>query len=398
MFSAKLASVQPDTRINTAPNLGPRNETSISEIGAKPSLIVTADAIGPSEELTKAPAIIDQACRKVLVDALERQPKGELERVICECKLQVALDLATKADQATRKANEFALCYTSCFGDVEIASTLIERGWDVNSRTSTNGVAQYPLLLAMATRRPELVQLLLQHGADIAPEPAKSDKMWVCPVGAILSDRWLAIRPATESSDAIACITSALNGGWSIDRGLDEENEKSLLWQAITCRPLQADIRSDVINFLLEKGASPLKRVYPYTMLGWAVEKDCPEAIPLLLKNHAEQQLSDRCDWSSAEDVLCRAVRLSATTTVRSLRCVTALLAAGANVHSKNEVEQKLLPASMGNVSRLKKMVRSNSGKTVTPMEIAVASGNAGLKRLVGQYDTPRGFVSRPGR
>ncbi|SMQ46287.1 unnamed protein product [Zymoseptoria tritici ST99CH_3D7] len=381
--------------------LSPRSritEVYTEEGGTKSSPAVTMNAGHEPSEIQLTPAIADKASRKAILLALDRQAKGKLERAICESELQVALALAVKADDERRKSNPLALCYAACFGDKGIAEVLIQNGWDVNARDSMNGVAHFPLLLAMAARRPAMVQLLLENGAELALEPSKQDKVWISPAGAVLSDRWLAIRPAKDSSELTACISLALDAGWNVDRGLDEENQKSLLWQAVTCRPMESRIRCALVDFLLQKGSSPLKRVQPYTMVAWAIEKDCPEVLPSLLKQHTEQQLLERCDWLSAENALCRAVRLTATSPGRSLGCVTALLKAGANVHSKNEVEQKCLPEAMRNRSRLKKLVRTDSWRTVSPMEIAMASGHAGLKRTLEQYDTPRGFPARPGR
>jgi ankyrin repeat protein len=340
----------------------------------------------------------DKASRKALLAVLERQPKGQLECAICEYKSELALMLIANADQETRRTNEFALNYAACLNDIQLASALIERGWDVNARAGTNGVARFPLLIAMGARHPRMVELLLQRGADLAPEPSKLDKVWISPVGAILSDRWLVARAATEAADVISCMSQALNAGWGIDRGLDEDNQKSLLWQAVTCRPLDARITCAVVKFLMERGASPLKRVHTYSILGWAIEKDCPEVIVLLLKQHTEQQLLERCDWSSAEDALCRAARFAANSSKRSMDCVAALLGMGGNPHSKNEVEQRLLPEAMRNRSRLRKMVSSGStARTVTPMEIAMASGKPELKQLLLKYDTPRGYSIRAG-
>ncbi|KAK3625480.1 hypothetical protein LTR56_020380 [Elasticomyces elasticus] len=374
---------------------------------AESSLTVNVDSLERQAGLPDKSTTIDKTAKDFILTNMELAPRGKLERAICEGELEVALLLAKEADQKTRDSNALALVFASAFGDFEIAVVLIEHGWAANARVDgTNGATRSPLTEALIVRRPTMVQLLLQHGAELTPTQNRYASPLLLRAGRVLSSWSLLPYPATGPSEILSCISLLLDNGWGIDQttSLGPTNEgadihiRPLLWQAIVCQPLALAIRCDVIKALLEKGASLLVLGDgKHPMLHEAIRVNRPEVLPFLLKGDTKQQLLEQRFISGEEndqhvDALYYAVQLTMRQRL-DISCVQVLLDAGADINSKNVSLEKDLPKSLRAAkSGFKKMLESsNALRTVTPLQLATASGNADLIRIMNRGKKPDG-------
>ncbi|KAK3669769.1 hypothetical protein LTR78_010342 [Recurvomyces mirabilis] len=356
---------------------------------------------------------VDRSAREVILTHVGREPRGMLERAICGGDLELALSVITTDDQMAVSRDSFALHYAACFGDLEVAAALLKQGWKVNSVVRTKATMRYaPLDLAMATRRPLMVRLLLEHGAELVsgrPNGYGGDVRNCYPFAIWLEKPWCTAFPATESSDMIACIAHALDHGWVIDQpiGFCEDNAEptgfkddsgvytcTLLRQIVRNPQVGTMVRCTLVDFLLKHRASPLDTLHRgQTILHTAIWYNRPDVIPVLLKNNAEVQLAQRCNLdklvsSGEEDALCLAVRLAASKRTGAAT-VKALLTAGAKVSSKNKVRAADVPASLQRQEtkqKLKNMLKRDFMVSVTPLEIAQASGSTQLMRIMQEH------------
>ncbi|KAK5681512.1 hypothetical protein LTS10_006044 [Elasticomyces elasticus] len=366
----------------------------------EPSPTGNLDGLEQQAGLVDKSRAINKTAREFIFTNMEFVTGDKLGRAICEGELGAALLLAREADQKTRESNKFALVFASASGDFQLAVVLIDRGWAAGARVEhTNGVGVYALDQAMIWRRPAVARLLLEHGADVAPERTKG----CFPAGYVLLDWSLERHLATGSSELLACILLLLDKGWNIDqttqlgpvsKGADDW-VRPLLYQALSCQPLALATRRDVINFLLEKGASPLVLIDgKHPLVHEAIRYNRPEVLTLLLKGASKQQILEQRFISSQEeeDALYMAVRMTVKKR-KYIRCVQALLDAGANVHSKNERREKGLPVYMRAAKSGFKRESGSSDplRTVTPLQLATALGNADLIRIMTQREKPEG-------
>lgn len=97
--------------------------------------------------------------------AYEAAEKGDL------AELSAALDLEPRTIESFSTDGWTLLHLASYFGRLEAAQLLLDRGAAVEAR-SRNTMANQPLHAAAAGRKPELVRLLLAHGA---PADSKQD-------------------------------------------------------------------------------------------------------------------------------------------------------------------------------------------------------------------------------
>ncbi|MDQ2773872.1 MAG: ankyrin repeat domain-containing protein [Acidobacteriota bacterium] len=146
---------------------------------------------------------------------------GLTERVLSEVDGDGALLSAHNTDGWT------PLHLTAFFGHPEIAKGLINRGADVNAR-STNAMRNTPLHAAVAGRRVELIKSLLECGADVN---ARQEGGWTALHGAAQSgDREIVEYLLANGADANAraensqsALDLALMKGHSEIAGLLEE-------------------------------------------------------------------------------------------------------------------------------------------------------------------------------
>lgn len=350
--------------------------------------------------------LVDRAARKRLLPYVAREPRDKLERAICEGEIGIALSMITNTRFVPTAGDAFALHYSAYFGDLDIATALLDREWDVNALVRTTRSVKFaPLDLAMAARRPAMVQLLFRHGAELIsrrPNGYGGVVINCVPFSIWLEKPWCTAFPSTGSSVMISCIAHTMRSGWLVDEPIgyydgDAFHTCTLLRRVVLSYQLSNEVRYAMVEFLLEQGASPLDSLQGgRTILHTAIMRDRSEVLPVLLKKDTQLQLNQRCDVrhfekrptdpDGEEDALCLAVRLTAKKSI-NVSNVKALLDAGANAHSSNKVRAADLPSSLQPKSRFKAILKSDALVTVTPMQIAMASGNDGLIRLMATHD-----------
>lgn len=375
-------------------------------VSAESGVVRSGSAIHPAIHPYANSSATPKSVRADVVAGWNYPPNGAIERAICEEELKLARSLISEADHKTRASNPRALTMAVHFGDTEIAVMLIKHRWDVNALIIGPRNKFLPIVSAMAQCRPEMVRLLLASGAELAPLPrSRYDGIWRLPISYVINPYKTIAGEVKKHSDMISCITQALDNGWGIDNDTavssSVDRHGPLLWDVITHESMHINARCALIEFLMERGASPLMRKCPEgphrPVLNFVIRANRPEVLPLLLAHESKPQLLKQKPWADGctEDALCQAVRLAAMKAYSVLN-VQALLDAGADVASKNDLRSSLLPKTLRKTlllkqSQLSMLLRIKDPEVVVrPYEIAMASDNAELKALFENTGIPQ--------
>ena len=179
------------------------------------------------------------------------------------------------------------LMLVSRHGDVASAKALIRSGADVNTREDANG--QTALMWAVAERRPDVVSVLLEAGADVHARSKSSRRVVLlcCPSWAGDSEGTVEL----EQGGLTPLLFSALNG--------DSASAARLLAAGAAINETAAGGATTLVmaahrgygalvRVLLENGADPNAADAGYTALHSAVLRGDQEMVKLLLAHGAD--------------------------------------------------------------------------------------------------------------
>jgi uncharacterized protein len=158
----------------------------------------------------------------------------------------------------------------------------LAQGADVNARTTTGRTALMRLGLR-GERRPELVRLLLDHGADVS----LTDRMRMTP-----------LHHAAQRAGP-ATIRLLLDAGADPNPG--DRRNRTPLWYAIRRRSVE------LMTLLLERGADPNARTdsqWAGPLLYWALDPHTGGGGPDVVRCLLEHGADPNARWSGRENLL----------------------------------------------------------------------------------------------
>jgi ankyrin repeat protein len=220
------------------------------------------------------------------------------------CFLMHALNYRYGASGRRTVADVPKLQIAACFGLRETARALLERGADVEARSSDGWTA---LSSAAWTGQEAVVELLLERGANIE---ARTEHGWTALANASRNEHfgvvckllangadietetdngWTPLRTAAfHQHDSVICLL--------LERGADIESKSDKGWTALLTAALYQ--RESAIRLLLDKGANiEAKNSRGWTSLDQVVHRGDNNLTKLLLQNGArvDTKSEDRC-------------------------------------------------------------------------------------------------------
>ena len=183
----------------------------------------------------------------------------------------------------------FLLCAKTRSGNPAVVDLLASKGANVNARGARG---QTPLMWAVAEKHPEVIKVLLAHGADIhARSDTWSEVMAVSPHGYLDYNR-----PIPHGNDT-ALMFAARGGDLAsaqllVAAGANVNDEDAWGVSAVVLAAHSGF--TDVVEFLLEKGANPNSGKAGFTALHEAIMRRDENLVKVLLDHGADANATVR--------------------------------------------------------------------------------------------------------
>jgi hypothetical protein len=206
--------------------------------------------------------------RKEILSKIGCQPRNQTEEAVCSGDHATLSTLLSKkrgfwrsSMRKRRPERVTALHFAALFGEVDMARSLIDAGFNINEVPFGYSTNLTPLNFAIGARQVAMVDFLVANGAM----PSRTET-WATLAGQLLSRSWLMktmFEPERELvSDRITAIMGILlEQEWDINEPVGSTGG-TVLHQAVTlwtgAYKWDLALRGVVTSFLCEKGADPL--------------------------------------------------------------------------------------------------------------------------------------------
>ena len=204
--------------------------------------------------------------RKVILDKIGCQPKDRIEEAVCKGDQAALTGLLQKKkgfwQSKFRKhlssERVTALHFAALFGEIGMARSLLDAGFNVNEVPHGYSSQLTPLKFAIGAREVGMVQFLISNGA----KPSEPDS-WSTLADQLMNRSWL-MKTVSEAdkefvpSRIIAILKILLTNGWDVNGKL---NGGTVLHQAVSfwtgSYQWDLNLRTTVASFLCECDADP---------------------------------------------------------------------------------------------------------------------------------------------
>jgi ankyrin repeat protein len=167
------------------------------------------------------------------------------------------------------------LCAAACFGLIETVKLLLEKGADIEAKTSNGRTTLY---VAASNGHEAVVRLLLEKGANTE---------------AVNKNKWTALHAA--ASNGHEAVVRLL-----LEKGANTEAEHENGWTAL--HVAASNGHEAVVRLLLEKGANTeAKHEYGRTALQVAAQDGHEAVVRLLLEKGADIEAVDQDGWTALQ-------------------------------------------------------------------------------------------------